>query len=169
MGERLSIPRGVLSVKSVDIRSVDMYICGKHLSCSIYYPVCPRCFMEKMGKEKAEAQRVFIRGKALEERNRCYQEVVMENHRVTCKKHDVSYLVSHGCIACAEENDTIVTNPPHYTKGIECIDFIESQGLDKDYHLANAIKYIVRCRHKGKLEEDIKKAIWYLTRRLERE
>lgn len=82
-----------------------------------------------------------------------------------CPVHLEVNLGQRGCWKC---ND-LVENPPHYTKGIECIDFIESQELDKDYYLANAIKYIVRCRHKGKMEEDIKKAIWYLERRLKNE
>jgi hypothetical protein len=56
-----------------------------------------------------------------------------------------------------------VDHPAHYTAGkIEVIDFIEDQDLP--YHLANAIKYICRCRYKGTQEQDIEKAIWYLKR-----
>lgn len=61
-----------------------------------------------------------------------------------------------------------IDHPPHYTKGgIEPIDFIEANKLG--YHLGNAVKYIVRAPHKGKMEEDLKKAIWYLNRYLEKE
>jgi len=57
----------------------------------------------------------------------------------------------------------LVNHPPHYTTGkIEVIDFIEDQDLP--YHLANAVKYIARCRHKGTEAQDINKAIWYLQR-----
>lgn len=60
-----------------------------------------------------------------------------------------------------------VSSPAHYTVGgIETIDFIEAKGLN--YHLANAVKYIARAEHKGKFDEDISKAIWYLTRERDR-
>lgn len=61
----------------------------------------------------------------------------------------------------------MVNAPAHYTVGgIETIDFIEAKGLG--YHLANAIKYITRAEHKGNFDEDISKAIWYLTRERDR-
>jgi hypothetical protein len=67
----------------------------------------------------------------------------------------------------AETKDT-VNHPAHYTMGrIEVIDAIEDWKLD--YHLANAVKYIARAKHKGKFEEDLRKAIWYLERRLKLE
>lgn len=59
-----------------------------------------------------------------------------------------------------------VNHPPHYNHGnIEVIDVIED--WDLDFHLGNAIKYIARAEHKGSYKEDIKKAIWYLERKLE--
>lgn len=59
-----------------------------------------------------------------------------------------------------------VNHPSHYNHGnIEVIDVIED--WDLDFHLGNAIKYIARAEHKGKYKEDIKKAIWYLNRKLE--
>ena len=58
-----------------------------------------------------------------------------------------------------------VNSPAHYTiGGIETIDFIEAKELN--YHLGNAVKYIVRAEHKGKKKEDLEKAIWYLNREL---
>ena len=61
----------------------------------------------------------------------------------------------------------MVNNPPHYTHGeIEVIEAIEDWKLG--YHLGNAVKYIARCEHKGNKEQDIKKAIWYLERELNR-
>ncbi len=59
-----------------------------------------------------------------------------------------------------------VNHPPHYNQGnIEVIEFIEDQQLE--YHEGNAVKYICRAPHKGRQAEDLKKAIWYLTRKLE--
>lgn len=61
----------------------------------------------------------------------------------------------------------MINHPPHYRGegGIEAIDVIEAWGLD--YHLGNAVKYILRADRKGKRDEDLKKARWYLRRWLE--
>lgn len=62
-----------------------------------------------------------------------------------------------------------VNHPSHYTDGnIEVIDFIEDKKLN--FHRGNAVKYISRAGKKdpGKEKEDIKKAIWYLQRDVER-
>lgn len=47
------------------------------------------------------------------------------------------------------------------------IDFIEDQNID--YHLGNTVKYICRAPHKGRFVEDLKKALWYLNRRIQLE
>jgi hypothetical protein len=58
-----------------------------------------------------------------------------------------------------------VNHPSHYTQGgIETIDFIEAKNMT--YHEANIIKYVVRWRDKGGLE-DLHKAKWYLQRLIE--
>lgn len=63
-----------------------------------------------------------------------------------------------------EDNNDPVNHPSHYTSGsIECIDFIDSCGYGLDFCLANAIKYLTRCKLKGTCEQDIRKAIWYAT------
>ena len=63
-----------------------------------------------------------------------------------------------------EISDDPVNHPTHYTYGsIECIDFIDSCGYGLDFCIANAIKYLTRCKHKGTCEQDIRKAIWYAT------
>lgn len=60
--------------------------------------------------------------------------------------------------------DDPVSHPHHYTAGnIECIDFIDSCGYGLDFCLANAIKYLTRCKLKGTTVQDIRKAIWYAT------
>lgn len=61
-----------------------------------------------------------------------------------------------------------VNHPSHYTSGkIETIDFIEDKGLG--FHLGNAVKYITRAGKKDptKTVEDLRKAIWYVTREIE--
>lgn len=60
-----------------------------------------------------------------------------------------------------------VNHPKHYNAGqIEVIEAIEDWGLD--YHRGNAVKYIARAGKKNpKTEiEDLKKALWYLNRKI---
>ena len=62
-----------------------------------------------------------------------------------------------------------VNHPAHYTDGnIEVIDFIEDKNLP--YHLGNAVKYISRAGEKDpeKTAEDLRKAVWYLDRYIEK-
>lgn len=65
-----------------------------------------------------------------------------------------------------------VNHPSHYeTNGIECIDAMKAaQGVDavQDFCICNAFKYIWRHKHKNGAE-DIRKAVWYLTKWLELE
>ena len=61
----------------------------------------------------------------------------------------------------------MIFRPPHYCHSIETIDVIESWELG--YHLGNAVKYISRAAHKGHFLEDLKKAQWYLARRISME
>ena len=64
------------------------------------------------------------------------------------------------------EADTI--NPQHYkgAGGLEVIDVIEAFGLQHDYYLATAIKYILRAGKKSisPAYEDVEKAQWFLDR-----
>jgi hypothetical protein len=63
-------------------------------------------------------------------------------------------------------NDT-VNHPSHYTYGtIETIDYIEDKGFT--YNLGNAIKYISRAGHKIDAIEDLRKAVWYVQREIQR-
>jgi hypothetical protein len=60
-----------------------------------------------------------------------------------------------------------VNHPPHYNVGkIEVITAIEDWRLG--FNLGNAVKYIARAEHKGKVVEDLRKARWYLDRELKR-
>ena len=57
----------------------------------------------------------------------------------------------------------LVNHPPHYGRGkIEAIEFFEL--FLPDAYMFNAMKYLVRHQHKGKPEEDLNKALWYLKR-----
>ena len=60
--------------------------------------------------------------------------------------------------------DDAVNAPAHYVSGrfIEPLDVIEDWELG--YHLGNALKYISRAGRKGNAAQDIRKAIFYLSR-----
>ncbi len=61
----------------------------------------------------------------------------------------------------------LVNNPPHYKShpsGIECIQITEHM----NFCLGNAIKYLWRCGLKDDEIEDLKKAIWYIEREIQR-
>lgn len=63
--------------------------------------------------------------------------------------------------------DDSVNHPSHYNDGkIEVIEYIEDKKLG--FCLGNAIKYISRAGKKNpdKEVEDLKKAIWYIDRRI---
>ena len=60
-----------------------------------------------------------------------------------------------------------VNNPNHYCShpsGIECIQITEHMG----FNLGNALKYIWRCDLKRDAVEDLRKAMWYINRELEK-
>lgn len=62
----------------------------------------------------------------------------------------------------------MIAHPPHYTFGkIEVIEAIEDWKLN--FTKGNAVKYIARAGRKNPAKEieDLKKAIWYLTREIE--
>lgn len=60
-----------------------------------------------------------------------------------------------------------VNRPKHYTghpSGIECIQITEHMG----FCLGNAVKYIWRADLKNDAIEDLKKAVWYINREIEK-
>lgn len=66
-----------------------------------------------------------------------------------------------------EPKTDVVNRPAHYTDGkIEVIEFIEDKKLG--FCLGNAVKYIARAGKKdpSKEIEDLKKAEWYIKRRI---
>jgi Protein of unknwon function (DUF3310) len=61
-----------------------------------------------------------------------------------------------------ESEPDLINHPPHYTHGpIEVIDLIEL--FDLDYHEGNVLKYLLRHKHKGGVQ-DLRKAEWYIKR-----
>ena len=66
------------------------------------------------------------------------------------------------------EIDEAVHWPEHYRQGgIEAIDAIKasmSREQFEGYLTGNAMKYLWRYRHKGRPDQDLKKARWYLDR-----
>jgi hypothetical protein len=60
-----------------------------------------------------------------------------------------------------------VNHPKHYTthpSGIECIQITEHMG----FNLGNAIKYVWRADLKDDALEDLRKAIWYIDREIQK-
>lgn len=68
--------------------------------------------------------------------------------------------------ALALKQDEAVDHPDHYNqiKGVECIDVVEQM----PFNLGNAVKYIWRCEDKDNKIQDLKKAIWYINREIQR-
>lgn len=63
--------------------------------------------------------------------------------------------------------DDAVNHPSHYTShpsGIECIQVTEHMS----FCIGNAVKYLWRADLKNDAIEDMRKAIWYIERELER-
>ena len=59
-----------------------------------------------------------------------------------------------------------IHNPSHYTMNtIQPIDIIEDYNLGP--HEANVIKYVLRAPYKGMELKDLKKARWYLDRKIQ--
>jgi len=58
-----------------------------------------------------------------------------------------------------------IDHPGHYRPGTyEAINVIEAWELD--FHLGNVVKYVARAWLKGATVEDLKKARWYLDRKI---
>lgn len=84
-----------------------------------------------------------------------------------CRRRGIWY-ESNGPLL-KELETTNVDHPKHYRPGTyEAINVIEAWQLG--FHLGNVVKYIARCGLKGagaeQAIEDLKKARWYLDRRI---
>lgn len=59
----------------------------------------------------------------------------------------------------------VVNHPPHYkVNGFEVIDIIEA--FELGFHLGNVVKYVLRHDRKGNPLVDLKKARFYLDRKI---
>jgi hypothetical protein len=66
--------------------------------------------------------------------------------------------------------NVLIDHPQHYggeENPYEAIKVIEAWELD--FHLGNVIKYISRAGKKGSKIEDLKKAMWYLNRAINKQ
>tara|TARA_X000001388_G_C2173633_1_gene100782 strand:+ start:101 stop:355 length:255 start_codon:yes stop_codon:yes gene_type:complete len=67
-----------------------------------------------------------------------------------------------------KEDEDPVNNPSHYNMlDVEAIDLIEMSMTKIEflgYLKGNALKYVIRYKHKGNPKEDLSKALWYLER-----
>jgi len=60
-----------------------------------------------------------------------------------------------------------IDHPRHYNVGsIEAVTIIEDWKLN--FSLGNVIKYVLRAPYKGETEADLRKALWYLQREIDR-
>lgn len=69
----------------------------------------------------------------------------------------------------SKKKEDLVNHPLHYNQySQEVIDTIEEVTVNMPvtvaYHVGNAVKYLFRAPFKGKLKQDLEKAIWYLER-----
>ena len=66
-------------------------------------------------------------------------------------------------------NKEKINHPDHYNSGkYEVMDVIEDAGFGEGFCLGNALKYILRAKHKENYVEDLKKAKWYIDYIIER-
>ena len=64
-----------------------------------------------------------------------------------------------------------VNHPQHYggeNNPYEAIKVIDAWGLDNDFYLGNAVKYLSRAGKKDDITQDLKKAIWYIEKKIEK-
>jgi hypothetical protein len=71
------------------------------------------------------------------------------------------------------DNKEMVYHPDHYggkDNVYEVVKVCEAWGLDKDAYIFNVVKYVARAGKKDTDKElqDMKKALWYLNRKIER-
>lgn len=102
-----------------------------------------------------------------------YPEKVLEEEAHAEARAKVASAVEASILAEGENieeaiENAIINHPPHYTEGrqFEPIDVIEDWALN--YHVGNALKYISRAGRKDSYEKDLKKAIWYLQREVDK-
>jgi len=61
--------------------------------------------------------------------------------------------------------EDVINSPSHYTahpSGVECIQITEHM----DFCIGNAVKYLWRAGKKDDCVQDLKKAVWYINRKI---
>jgi len=90
-------------------------------------------------------------------------------HINICRVHD-GFACSCEAVFDADVGIEAVNHPDHYggDTPYEVIKVCEAWGLDKDAYLFNVVKYVARAGKKQKSSEieDLKKAAFYLARRI---
>jgi len=74
-------------------------------------------------------------------------------------------------IKMVSEDKEMVNHPNHYggeDNVYEAIKVIDAWGLDNDFYLGNAVKYLSRAGKKDDTVQDLKKAIWYIEKKIEK-
>jgi hypothetical protein len=72
---------------------------------------------------------------------------------------------------CPPQKIDQVNHPQHYggeNNVYEAIKVIDAWGLDNDFYLGNAVKYLSRAGKKDDTVQDLKKAIWYIEKKIEK-
>lgn len=98
--------------------------------------------------------------------NNCECQCVNGFHTPGCSRYDKAEQDALSARARERRNDS-VNHPSHYqSNGMEAIDVIEAFGLS--FATGNALKYILRAGRKDDAAIDLRKAVWYLQREIER-
>ena len=84
----------------------------------------------------------------------------------------------HSGLSCyyVKEDEPVddVNHPPHYNnRRMEAIDIIEliievEKNPKVAYNMSNVLKYLLRFRDKGTPVKDLRKAVWYLERMIQK-
>lgn len=79
---------------------------------------------------------------------------------------DAQYICTQA--VCPMQLAKVVDHPSHYGGDVphEVVKCLAAWGLESDALLWNAVKYIARHKHKGDALTDLRKAEWYLLRRI---
>lgn len=87
---------------------------------------------------------------------------------IKLSEKELKHLTSDSSHTIKLNEPEMVNHPEHYNQGgVECIDAIKScmsEEAYKGFLHGNALKYLYRCKHKGKMVEDLDKAIWYINK-----
>ncbi|MGI4851428.1 MAG: DUF3310 domain-containing protein [Janthinobacterium lividum] len=102
--------------------------------------------------------------KAIKQESQIEQEQVMTqgSQAVLQQQLDLDQAVNFASV----RKDQEIESPAHYVEGrtIQPIEAIEN--WDLNHHLACALKYIARAGRKHDEVKDLRKAVWYLSRRI---